>query len=120
MIGGFVMLFSVIISILNNTKIFDILEIVVSPILTRLDIPTSFANGLFAGIIELTNGVSMISSIPFKAISLNIIICSFLLGFGGLSIMLQILSVVSKEKLSIKPYIFGKLLQAILATLYTF
>jgi len=108
MIGGFVMLFSVIISILNNTKIFDILEIVVSPILTRLDIPTSFANGLFAGIIELTNGVSMISSIPFKAISLNIIICSFLLGFGGISILLQVLSITSTSDISIKPYIIRK------------
>ena len=52
--------------------------------------------------------------------SVNILISAFLLGFAGLSIMLQILSVVSKEKLSIKPYIIGKILQAILATLYTF
>lgn len=81
MIGGFVVLFSVIISILNNTKVFDILGIVFSPILNKLNIPLSFVNGLFSGIVELTNGVSIISKIPFKAISLNIIICSFLLGF---------------------------------------
>lgn len=90
MIGGFVMLFSVIISMLNNSKVFDILNIFLSPMFNALNIPTSFATGLFSGIVELTNGVSIISKIPFKAISLNIIICSFLLGFGGLSVLLQV------------------------------
>lgn len=90
MIGGFVMLFSVIISILNNTRIFDIIEVISSPLLNTLNIPVDFVNGLFSGIIELTNGVSIISKIPFKAISLNIIICAFLLGFGGISILLQV------------------------------
>lgn len=120
MIGGFVMLFSVIISILNNTKIFEILSLIVSPLLKQLDIPESFANGLFSGIVELTNGVSIISKIPFKAISLNMIICAFLLGFGGISILLQVLSITSSSDLSIKPYIIAKLMQGAFAALYTY
>ena len=43
-----------------------------------------------------------------------------LLGFGGLSILLQVLSITSKTDLSIKPYIYGKLLHGILAAFYTF
>ena len=120
MIGGFVMLFSVIISILNNTKIFDILEMVLSPLLTTLNIPSSFANGFLSGVIELTNGVSLISKIPFKAISLNIILCSFLLGFGGISILLQVLSITSSSDISIKPYLIGKLMQGSFAAFYTY
>lgn len=120
MIGGFVVLFSVIISILNNSKLFDLLEFTLSPLLNALNIPVSFASGLFAGIIELTNGVSIISNIPFKAISLNIIICAFLLGFGGISIMLQVLSITSTSDISIKPYIIGKLLQGMFAGIYTY
>ena len=120
MIGGFVMIFSVIISILNNTKFFDILEMFLSPFLTALNIPSSFVNGFFAGIIELTNGVSQIAKIPFKAISFNIILCSFLLGFGGVSILLQVLSITSSSDISIKPYIIGKLMQGSFAALYTY
>ncbi len=119
-IGGFVMLFSVIISILNNTKIFDILTFIFSPLISRLNIPSSFITGLFSGIIELTNGVSQIAKIPFKAISVNMIMCAFLLGFGGISIMLQVLSIISESDISIKPYIIAKFMQGLFAALYTY
>ena len=89
------MLFSVIISILNNSKVFSILSFALSPLLETLNLPASFASGLFTGIIELTNGVSLISQIPYKAISVNIIISAFLLGFGGISVLLQVLSITS-------------------------
>lgn len=120
MIGGFVMLFSVVISILNNSKIFDLLDFFIAPFMNKINIPIEFANGLFAGIIELTNGVSIISSIPFKAISVNMIITAFLLGFGGLSILLQVLSITSTSDISIKPYIIGKFMQGLFAALYTY
>ena len=120
MIGGFVMLFSVIISMLNNTGIFDILSKFLSPLLEVLNIPTTFATGILSGIVELTNGVSIISNIPMKAISINITICAFLLGFGGISVLLQVLSITSTSDISIKPYIIGKLMQGIFAALYVY
>ena len=116
MIGGFVVIFSVIISILKNSGILNMLTQILSPLFSN----SCFVSGTLSGIIELTNGLYTICNIHVKAISTNILICAFLLGFGGFSVMLQILSVVSKEKLSIKPYIIGKILQAILATMYTF
>lgn len=120
MIGGFVMLFSVIISILNNTKVFDILSMITSPILNKFGLPSSFAHGFFAGIVELTNGASLVAKIPFKAISVNMIICAFLLGFGGISILLQVLSITSTSDISIKPYIIAKLMQGAFSALYTY
>ena len=45
---------------------------------------------------------------------------AFLLGFGGLSVLLQVLSITSKTDLSIKPYIYGKFLHGVLAAFYTF
>ena len=116
MIGGFVVVFSVIISILNHSGLLNLFTNIFTPVFGNSD----FISGTLTGLVELTNGLNTISNIHVKAISTNILICAFLLGFAGISIMLQILSVVSKEQLSIKPYIFGKILQAILATLYTF
>lgn len=120
MIGGFVMLFSVIISILNNSNILNILGTCVSPIFSILHIPTEFINGTLSGIVELTNGVSIISNIPIKSISINITICAFLLGFGGISILLQVLSITSTSDISIKPYIIAKIMQGAFAAFYTY
>ena len=51
---------------------------------------------------------------------MKIIFTAFLLGFGGISVLLQVLSITSKTDLSIKPYLYGKLLHGILAAFYTY
>lgn len=120
MIGGFVVIFSSIISILKASGILSCLISIVDPFFSFLHIDSSFISGIITGLLEITNGISSISNINIKAISVNIIITAFLLGFGGLSILLQVLSITSKTDLSIKPYIYGKLLHGILAAFYTF
>lgn len=120
MIGGFVVIFSVIISILTSSKILTLLSNILLPILNIFKIDYHFANGFIAGIIELTNGVSIVSSVPNKAISVNVLLSAFLLGFGGLSVLLQVLAIISKSDLSIKQYLWGKILQGIIAVFYTY
>lgn len=120
MIGGFVVIFSSIISILKASGILQSLVLMLTPIFDFLHIDSSFISGILTGLLEITNGISSISSINIKAISVNIIITAFLLGFGGLSVLLQVLSITSKTDLSIKPYVYGKLLHGILAAFYTF
>lgn len=100
-IGGFIVLFSVIISILNSL------------------IPGSMSNPLLAGILEVTNGLKLTSALNTKNLSINIILSAVILGFGGISVMLQVYSVIAKHGISIKPYIYGKSLQAIFAGIYT-
>lgn len=120
MVGGFVVLFSVIISILNESHIIDIICNFINPILKILHINTSLSEPLITGLIELTNGVKLASTIKIKMISHQIILCAFLLGFGGFSILLQVLSIISKSDLSIRPYFIGKFIQGIFASFYTY
>ena len=120
MIGGFVVIFSVIISILNQTHTLDLLSKLFYPILSALGFDLDFAKPLFSGILELTNGVNLVSDVHIKAISQNIILCAFLLGFGGFSVLLQVFSIVAKTDLSMKKYCIGKFMQGIFAALYTF
>lgn len=115
LIGGFVVLFSVILSILNKLNLISFF----SKLLEYFSIPNGFSKSLISGIIELTNGIHIASSIHTKTISTNIILCAFLLGFGGFSVLLQVLSIISKAKLSIKTYFLGKMLQGVLAAFYT-
>ncbi len=116
MIGGFVTLFSVIISILKRTKILIIFASIIANI---LHINQDLVLGLFTGIIEFTNGLSIISNIHLKNISVNLVLSSFLLGFGGISVTLQVLSIISKNKLSGRKYLFGKILHGLLAAIIT-
>ena len=120
MIGGFVVIFSVIISILNQTHALDFISKFFNPILAILGFDLDFAKPLVSGIIELTNGVNQVSGISIKAISQNVVLCAFLLGFGGFSVLLQVFSIVAKTDLSMKKYVIGKFLQGIFAAFYTF
>ena len=120
MIGGFVVIFSVIISILNQTGALTAISKLFYPVLAFLGFDYNFAEPLVSGIIELTNGVNLVSGIHTKMISQNIILCAFLLGFGGFSVLLQVWSIISKTDLSIKKYLIGKFLQGIFAACYTF
>lgn len=121
MIGGFVVLFSVVLSILENSGLLSMTSSILKPIFNLFGINNSqFYSGFMSGLIELTNGVKQISVIPCKEISINIILSSFLLGFGGISILLQVFSIISKTDISIKPYIIGKILHGIFAATYTY
>ena len=120
LIGGFVIIFSSVISILKASGILNMLALLIAPIFDTLNIDFSFAAPLISGFLEITNGINSISNIACKKISINIIFTAFLLGFGGISVLLQVLSITSKTDLSIKPYLYGKLLHGILAAFYTY
>lgn len=120
LIGGFIVLFSSIISILKSSGVLSNCVLFITPIFNLLNIDTSFCLPLISGFIEITNGIASISNIACKKLSINIILSAFLLGFGGISVLLQVLSITSKTDLSIKPYIIGKILHGILASFYTY
>lgn len=119
-IGGFIVIFSVIISILDNSNILSYLSTLLSPILKLLGFDLSFSVPILAGLTELTNGVNRVSQVVIKSLSQNVILCAFLLGFGGFSVLLQVFSIVSHTDLSMRKYVLGKFLQGIFAAIYTF
>ena len=120
LIGGFVVFFSVVISILSTSGFIDFIANLLHPNFQLFGISSEFVKSILSGMIELTNGLKIATSIPVKNISLTIIICSFLLGFGGISILLQVFSIISKSDLSIKPYLLGKLIHGTFAAIYTY
>lgn len=120
MIGGFVILFSVIISILSNSGLLDIICKMFYPIFSMLNIDTKFITPIISGLVELTNGLNNLALINTKSFSILITLASFILGFGGISVALQVLSITSKTDISISAYIIGKLLQGIIAAILTY
>ena len=117
MVGGFIVLFSVVCSMLKESRILDFFNLLFAPVFKIIGIKGNVLNSIFIGIIELTNGLKDLSLINYS--DFYICIASFLLGFGGISIMLQVLSICSKEQISIKPYLIGKMMQACFSVLIT-
>lgn len=113
LICGFIVIFSIIISILELTNFFNIF----SNLFSIFNVPPEASKSILTGIIEMTNGINLSSKIVANFSILSIMITSFLLGFGGLSIMMQIYSLISKESISIKPYFYGKTLQGLISSI---
>ncbi len=72
---------------------------------------------MFCGTLELTNGLKMVSQ--FGNTGMNLCRISFLIGFGGLSVLCQVYSIIVKENISIKPYFYGKVLQGVFSFVIT-
>jgi len=113
MIGGFIVFFSVFLSILQSSGFFSVIGF----LFEKIGIKKDFGNAICSGIIELTNGVKKICC--FKITKIHIAWISFLIGFGGFSVLFQVHSILNKAKISIKPYLYGKILQACFSFLIT-
>lgn len=115
-IGAFVIIFSVVISIIKSTTsisaAFTFLE-------NLFKLPTGIIYNLFLGSIEFTNGCKMISDINLS-ISLKLSLISFILCFSSLSVIAQVSSIISGDNPNFKKYILLKLLQGILGFIITF
>ena len=106
MIFGFIIFFSILINILLTSGVLNLIS-------------STWIIGSILSFIEITNGINYLSSIISNNLSINIVLTSFFLGFGGLSVLMQVYSIISKTDLSIKPYIYGKLLHGFISAMYT-
>jgi sporulation integral membrane protein YlbJ len=119
MIGGFIILFSVITAILKTSGILELVSKGICMLLPFLDINPKAMSGLLIGILEVTNGIKECALGDISLIS-KLMLTSFMIGFGGLSINAQVLSVISGAKLHFGLYTFMKLLQGVAAAVYTY
>lgn len=115
-IGGFIIMFSVIISLIKNNiyiaYIFEKFEDI-------LNLSSGTLYGLFLGSIEITNGCSILSELNIN-IPLKLALISFLCSFSGLAIIAQVSSFVSETNVNYLKYISLKLLQGIISFVITY
>lgn len=76
------------------------------------------AKALITAVLEMTNGINSISLLDISLTN-KLLLSAFAVGFAGLCIHLQVMATVAKQHLSLLPYIFGKLLHGIIASIYT-
>ncbi len=106
---AFVLFFSVLLRILT--------EFHVIPALSRLLGGGALAQCAVTGCLEVTTGLCALSPTA-ETLAPCFILAATLLGFSGLSVHCQVLSLLPKDALSAAPYFCGKLLHAALSALF--
>jgi sporulation integral membrane protein YlbJ len=114
LIGGYIILFSVLIRYLELTGILNAVGHVLSPLLRLLGLPTSLGAPMAAGFIEMTTGANIVAlssaTLVQKAAAIT-----FLISFGGFSVYSQCIAFTSGTGVKSGVYLFYKLLHGIMA-----
>lgn len=120
MIGGFIILFSVLNRMLTQIGIIPFFTFWIQYILQLLSFSTALAFPLLSGIFEITLGSQLASVTTNTPLLQQAIITSFILGFGGLSVQAQVASILADTDIRFKPYFIARILQAVFAASLTY
>lgn len=118
MIGGFIILYSVVIEVLSISNIFDYLTNIFIKVFPSIN-DTNLIKGLLSGLVEITIGISKISLIESSNYIIKIAIVSLLIGWSGISIHSQSLSFLSDTDIKGTLYIISKGIHGFLSSIYT-
>lgn len=118
-IGGFIIIFSVMIGIFSNIGIVNILSDILYICTKFLNIHPTLYKGIASGALEITTGCNKISSLPLVPIHQKIFATAAVITWGGISVHSQTASFISKTDISLTPYIYAKIIQSILAGFYS-
>ena len=104
MIGGFIILFSVLNKMITVFHITAALSFIMQHILSFFQLTTEFSIPILSGMFEMTLGSQMISQITETPLLQQAMVTSFILAFSGLSIQAQVASILAETDIRFKPY----------------
>lgn len=113
---GFVVLFSVLSTIIEIFHIHSILTFLINNMF-GVNFDGTIIESIFLGVIEMTAGLFLIDG---QINQINIMIAVFIVTFGGFSVHAQSISFISKTDLSSTQYIFNKLCKSVLSIILVF
>lgn len=118
LIGGFVVIFAIIVNLLKTTSLLTICAYPCKLLLYVTGLAGELATALATGFWEMTLGLNSVS-LAGVTIQDQAIIASMLLGWSGLSIQAQVTGVLAGSGISPRLYYLSRILQGILAGLIT-
>lgn len=114
MIGGFIILFSVLNKLLFNLGFVSFMEGILSSLFQMLAVSVHLISPVIAGFFEMTLGSQMASK-SHTTLFQTVVVVSGILGFSGLSIHAQVASILAETDIRYKIFFMGKLLHSGLA-----
>ncbi|OOP66525.1 sporulation integral membrane protein YlbJ [Heyndrickxia oleronia] len=119
MIGGFIILFSVMNRLLYHLHITALLASVIEHFFAILHFPKLLSIPFISGLFEITIGSDLISRVKESTLFQQAILTSFILGFGGFSIQAQVASILAQTDIRFKPFFIARIFHGIFAAVIT-
>ena len=120
MIGGFIILFSVINKLLFDLQITLILAKLIGSVFTIFHLPSALSVPTIAGLFEITLGNQMTSKVQEASLMHKAIIASFILGFSGFSVQAQVASILAQTDIRFRPFFLARVLHGFVSGVLTF
>lgn len=118
-IGGFIILFSVLNNVLNLVHVTQFIALFIGIIFSVFSIPFELSVPFFSGLLEITNGAQLISETREASLFHQMLVVSFILGFNGFSIQAQVASFLAQARIRFWPYFVARVLHGLYAMLFT-
>ncbi|SES66490.1 sporulation integral membrane protein YlbJ [Natronincola peptidivorans] len=113
MIGGFIILFSVIINILEIIGLITFVSNIIFILLKPFSIDFAIIKALLTGLFEITIGCKLAADTISASLINRIAAAAFIIGWSGFSIHAQSISILSTTDINPYVYIFSKLLHGL-------
>jgi sporulation integral membrane protein YlbJ len=118
MVGGFIILFSVINKLLFHLHITAALARGFDILFSALSLPDMLSIPLISGLFEITLGSDLTSRVGDATLLQQAIVTSFILGFSGFSVQAQVASILAQTDIRFKPFFFARIAQGIFASFF--
>lgn len=120
MIGGFIILFSVINKLLFHLHITAFLAQFIELALAMIGMTEMLSMPYISGLFEITLGSQMTSQVQEATLMHQAVITSFILAFSGFSVQAQVASILAQTDIRFKPFFFARILHGFFAAFYAF
>ncbi|ACV62057.1 sporulation integral membrane protein YlbJ [Desulfofarcimen acetoxidans DSM 771] len=118
-IGGFIILFAVLIRIFTNTGLIHLMGDFFGILLIPLGISPELLQSLGTGFWEMTLGTKSVCETTAPLLQ-KLVAVAIILGWGGLSVHAQVASMIAETDIRILPFVLGRIAHACIAGLYTY
>ena len=118
MIGGFIMLFSVLVRMATVFGFLNMVTPVIGNILKLFNIDSNLARAVFNGILEIDLGTMEASRIA-APLHDKAIVASWVIAWSGLCVHGQVASVIHDTDIRMTPYVIARILHGTFAAFYT-
>jgi len=118
-IGGFIILFAVLIRLLTATGFIDLLASFLGVFLLPVGFAPEILPALGSGVFEMTIGSKMASETAAPLLQ-QVVAVSMILAWSGLSVHAQAAAMVAGTDIRMAPFVFSRLIHTCLAGIYTY
>lgn len=120
LVGGFIVLFSVIIEELSLLGVFNFVYIFISRITDFSFVNKDLIKIVMTGFVEITIGCKTASESISISPMLQVILSTMIISWSGLSIHAQVISLINNTDIKINIYVISKILHSAFSGIYIF